>query len=364
MKNYMLASKYFYFLIICLLIWCIIIIPSFFNFFSYSIPLTDNILNDSFEVDMYKNINQNNFWLIWGQQDYEYRFIKNSYIDTSNMQLLLANSEWRSSDFYVDQNREYSILNIEKVIPDKQKLRQILSDYENFMEDDSYFYLFDYPSFPQILWLGIKKSDFSDLKIVWLFTIHSIDWVIWYDNGFLIIPPYKFPVDKDSFSFITTEKLENWSFFTNWWKQYSNYLWSDNQRIYYRTTNPDLYVLARIEKKSDFKILNIEEIKPVYLNDNFWIEILSKQTEKHWKLLLEWVWEYPEIYCDNWHIYAFWLHWNWSFPIDESTVSREEKEMFDEDGLSTYYTLSDKNYYYQLIHHVEWWIFELKRIAK
>ena len=95
--------------------------------------------------------------------------------------------------------------------------------------------------------------------------VQAFDWIVWYSEGYLILFPYKFPVDANSFQ---PTKWDRRYRVQNGWLQYHHYIWSDKDYIYYWDYAHwwEYRVwLYRIKKENDFKVLNTDEERTLFI---------------------------------------------------------------------------------------------------
>lgn len=334
----------------------------------YQEHLSWNLLNGSWEEESI---------VFWTLQEYEQRLIKYKEPDFNRMQLLPKLLQRKTeSSFYITQDWEFISIKGELQSPNSETIRMINNTFSgDFLEDDGYYYFYNQSSdaTPRI---AIQKQDLPHFQFIGVLGDQDIESIIGYSNGYLVIPPYKFPVDQESFSFTPQDspsfsgydevysKTTGWKFFINNGKQYAHYLWSDKDWVYRwsESMDTDAYFIIREKKKSDFRILLIQEIQECFNNSSLaWIQFHPRNQKKQWKLLLESVGELPELYYSKNRIYVFWRYWNWSFPIDWSSLKWEEKMLSN----GQYYNiLSDKRGYYQFIYHTEWNYYELQKIRR
>lgn len=209
--------------------------------------------------------------------------------------------------------------------------------------------------------------------------------MIGYSSGYIIQFPFKFPVDWVTFRMVQEKnqlqrgerkdipELETVSDglrrpkFQNRGLQYDKYVGDDKDYIYLRNiSGPDS--LDRIKKESDFKILKKDEVWNIISRDSsIWLAGFTWEVSKDRNILYEEFGGNPWFYYSNNKVYiSRYGHWIRSFPIDWATMKREEKE-FQEEGKehpTSYNRLSDKDWWYQLIYHIEWDYYEVQRVKK
>ena len=234
-----------------------------------------------------------------------------------------------------------------------------ISKYDNPWEDNNNLYL-------SIFWdnYAVSKQELEtpiQFDAIW---IQAVEWYLGYSSGYIILFPFKFPVD--GWSFILSEQDRRYRV-QNWWDQYHHYIWSDANYIYLWDLNWNLnssLIIKRIPKQSDFKILEKdEEWKWVYGKDSWFEDVTS---EFIWNSMFEYeesLVNYPPLY-KNWNyllvsdwIWEEYYNWIWRFPVDMSTLEINEFEYFDSNDNSehTYSIVSDKDYYYQIIDSKNWY---------
>ncbi len=183
--------------------------------------------------------------------------------------------------FEVPSNWEYETFSSEyvakhqDVFPLKNK-----ANINLYYEDNNYYYFFDGPLWYHEEWVWTKKDKLKDFLLIWALWTQSYEEPIGYSNWYIILPPYKFPVDKWSFIAYPDEwwdntkpnkgtDRENWvkkdwghNFCFNNGKQYEYCFWSDKDYIYRweYSYNDKIYHIIRDKKMTDFKVLSPDEI--------------------------------------------------------------------------------------------------------
>lgn len=268
-----------------------------------------------------------------------------------------------------DESWNIELLNIFERERDKNSYKRWFYDpsfdvdwtakYMNPWEDKDNLYL----SLDSLENYAVSKQELpSSVQFGTIWT-QAVDWYLGYGDWYIILFPYKFPVDKWTF---TLAKQDRRYKVLNWWAQYHHYIGSDKDYIY--LWNDDKYVtIRRIPKKSDFKVLTEkEEVKYIYIYDkNTWFEevtsnyIWSELFEVEGSLV-----DYPPLYKDwNYLLVTSWIwdeynYWIWRFPVDMDTLKVEKFTKPDptyKDLEYVYYVVSDKDYYYQITYSVNWY---------
>ena len=270
-----------------------------------------------------------------------YHFYGHSgYVDTSSLKLL----QWEYNEFYTNPDWKYQKLS-DKVFLSLSWNAQAIGD----------------------IW---QQYYFGTVMYTW---------------GWLLFSPYKFLVDAQTFSFVPQntwfmsdptlslrknqyyERDKGFPFFQNGGKQYVYYLWSDKNWIYRRSSSsrPD-EVIVRERKKPDFKLLPFEEIKTYVSSGEPWdLKSYTWEIENRGQLLIAGEFLDPKISYYNNSIYIRYRYGNAVFPVDGQTLQLEVNEKtWDGTYGDTYYVLSDKDYYYQLIWHYNGSYYTLNRIKK
>ncbi len=322
-----------------------------------------------------------------------YAFINTTgFADTRHMKLLpwryyinwkVAEYESDVYDFFVDPGRKYKILNAEIVATGTHQQWHDTWGYL-YLEDDKYYYFYHFSGFDFSAWsnLGFRKSDIPNMKVIGSPWEQYYFNIALYSDGYLVLPPYKFPVDSQTFSFIPRDesyKVLTWEeeerfirkkgreFYRNWGRQYTNYLGSDKDRVYRRGYSKDWYALIRERKNADFRLLSFPEIK-TYVSSGEPRDIKAYTgtiDEKNRKLIGRDPFDQPNLYYHDNKMYFLHYYWNAVFPIDWASMKYKVVPYTTEDWSKRYYTLlSDKDYYYQLINHYDGSYYTLNRIKK
>jgi len=273
-----------------------------------------------------------------------------------------------------DESWNIELLDISEVEKDKDSYNRWFYDpsfdadwrakYMNPWEDKYNLYI--------SLWdenYAVSKQEFPwyvPLNTMW---VQAFDWFVGYSDWYLILFPYKFPVEK--WSFVSSKQDRRYRVL-NWWVQYHHYIGRDKDYIY--LWEDDGYIIIkRIPKESDFKILEKnEEWKWLYDKDTWFEDVTS---EFVWNSIFEneesLVNNYPPVY-KNWNyllvsdgIWWEYYNWIWRFPVDMDTLQVEKFKDPNPvyDYLDNYYVISDKDYYYQIIDSGNWYK-TFKRIKK
>lgn len=256
---------------------------------------------------------------------------------------------------------------------------------EEWWDKSQYFWEDNTNLFLSYDWIAAPKKD-----VMWFVPLQHIGeqaviWLIGYSNGYLILFPFKFPVDQETFKTVQIkEQLQRWEKkeipslksvsddlrrpkFQNGGLQYDKYLADDKDWIYLWGMSASDSI-DRIKKESDFKILKQDEVHRVISYDEWaWLEVFTWKVKPNWRELQEWFAQAPWIYYyDNAIYISDYVYGAQRFPIDWATMKWEEKQIQEagEEYPRDYHTLSDKNWWYQLIYHVEWDYYELQRIKK
>jgi len=214
--------------------------------------------------------------------------------------------------------------------------------------------------------LYLENCDFSvrNSELPWYIMfgtlwIQAVDWFIWYSDWYLVSFPYKFPVDAKTFvEGGLRDKVQN-----NW-LQYHHYIWSDKNYFYTRE-DYDTIVIKRTPKSWDFKLLGTGEYWKYVYDKKTWLEDVS--SEFSYDEFEEWNYvmgeQYPPVYKSWNYLYiapGLWWeynYWIWRFPVDIETLKEEKfKDTHPiNEYITTYYVLSDKDYYYQIIENENWY---------
>ena len=285
-------------------------------------------------------------------------------------------------DFFVDPGRKYKILNAEIVATGTHQQWHTWGYL--YLEDDKYYYFYHFSGFDFSAWsnLGFRKSDIPNMKVIGSPWEQYYFNIALYSDGYLVLPPYKFPVDPQTFSFIPrdeSDKVLTWEeeerfirkngreFYRNWGKQKNNYLGSDKDRVYRREYSKDWYALIRERKKADFRLLSFPEIK-TYVSSGEPRDIKAYTgtiDEKSRKLIDKDPFDQPNLYYHDNKMYFLHYYWNAVFPIDWASMKYKVVPYTTEEWSKREYALlSDKDYYYQLIHHYDGDYYTLNRIKK
>ncbi|MCK9467281.1 MAG: hypothetical protein M0P94_03040 [Candidatus Absconditabacterales bacterium] len=188
--------------------------------------------------------------------------------------------------------------------------------------------------------------------------IQAVDGYLGYGNGYIILFPYKFPVDKGTF---TLAKQDRRYKVLNGGTQYHHYIGSDKDYIY--LWDDDKYVIIkRIPKKSDFKVLTEkEEVKYIYDKNTGFEEVTSNYIGSELFVVEDSLVDYPPLYKDGNYLLVTsgigdeYNYGIWRFPVDMDTLKVEKFTKPDptyKDLKYVYYVVSDKDYYYQIIYSV------------
>lgn len=305
-------------------------------------------------------------------EDYQRRIFVDIPVAMDTVQLLPQLDQKRTpSLFYIDDHRSYSLLDAKKIAVNKQNLRSIAETFPNynFLEDEHYYYFYDTPS-SAAEWFASKKSDLPGFKALGYLGEQDVESIFGYSHGYIVVPPYLLPVDQNTYippQIPEDVSIQHRQFFRNGGKQYTNYLWSDKDWVYRwnKDNSFENYLLLREKKKSDFKLLTGEEIQDFFNFSHIpWVQLHPKNQEKRWTQLTDGYRKIPRLRHFGDRMYVFWVHGNWSFPIDGASMQRTEKEIPNNENHTTYFTLSDNNYFYQLVYHNEGDFYELQRIKR
>lgn len=206
---------------------------------------------------------------------------------------------------------------------------------------------------------SVSKKELPWYTMFGTLWIQAVDWFIWYSNWYLVSFPYKFPVDAKTFvEGGLRDKIQN-----NW-LQYHHYIWSDKNYFYTRE-DYDTIVIKRTPKSWDFKLLGTGEYWKYVYDKETWLEDVS--SEFSYDEVEEWNYvmgeQYPPIYKSGNYLYiAPWYWWEYNywirrFPVDIETLKEEKfKDTYPiNEYITTYYVLSDKDYYYQIIENENWY---------
>ena len=281
----------------------------------------------------------------------------------------------------VNSDWEYMPVNFEpQVRVDKKSFQKHGDEYPSFTEDRSHYYFpyLDWSDWNAPVQTGVKKSELPHLQFIADIGEQALSAVALYSDGYLVLPPYKFPVDHQTFSFIprdergypltwsaeTENKRTQWRvFYQNWWRQYTRYLGNDKNWVY----RWGEYTLIREKKKADFRLLSFPEIK-TYVSSGQPRDIKAYTgtiDEKNRKLIGKDFSDEPNLYYHDNKMYFLYYYWNAVFPIDWASMKYEVVPYTTEEWYKSYYTLlSDKDYYYQLIWHYDGDYYTLNRIKK
>ena len=305
-------------------------------------------------------------------EDYARRIFVDAPVAMDSLQLLPKFPQTGAFlKFYANKDWNFSLLAPKNVAPHQESLRKIPSPYDWFdlWEDEEYYYLYSNNS-QEYRWFANKKSALPNFKLLGFLGEHAIDAFFGYSDGYIVIPPYLLPVDQNTYIPPQTPGsggIQDRQFFRNGGKQYTNYLWSDKDWVYRwnKDNSFENYLLLREKRKSDFKLLTGEEIQEFFnLSHIPWVQLHPKNQEKRWISIDEGFGRLPELWHFGDRMYVFWVHGNWSFPIDGASMQRTEKEIPNNENHTTYFTLSDNNYFYQLVYHNEGDFYELQRIKR
>lgn len=290
----------------------------------------------------------------------------------------------------VETDWKYDLLKSKLVSVDKKTLDKMhpLLLWDDFLVDDHNYFFFWFS------WWNLKnrgvwisKDQIPDFQFIWILGEQYIAMEVGYSSWYLVVPSYKFEVDKSSFtpyfqSFWDNSLIQTWVLRNNYIKtdgkqycqnggiQYQNCIWSDKSWMYrWVSRNDGTYYLFRERKQSDFKLLSIEDLKWLVTHDS-WLDLVFVSKNDYFNSG-EQLGDFPMIKNNIWYKNSFIYlslpgYGTWAFPVDAQTLKYEEKKIhLPDDGYPTdYLLLHDKNYYYQLVYHNDNGYYELKRIKK
>lgn len=290
----------------------------------------------------------------------------------------------------VETDWKHDLLKSKLVSVDKKTLHKMhpLLLWDDFLVDDHNYFFFWFS------WWNLKnrgvwisKDQIPDFQFIGVLGEQYIAGEVGYSSWYLVVPPYKFEVDKGSFtpyfqSFWDNSLIQTWVLPNNYIKtdgkqycqnggiQYQNCIWSDKSWMYrWEFRNDRTYYLLRERKQSDFKLLSIEDLKWLVTQDS-WLDIVFVSKNDYFNSG-EQLGDFPMIKNNIWYKNNFIYlslpgYGTWAFSVDAQTLKYEEKEIQlpDDEYPTDYSLLHDKNYYYQLVYHNDNGYYELKRIKK
>lgn len=183
------------------------------------------------------------------------------------------------SDFFKNVN-VYTNDNSWDIIPLNIEKSPITSGYrEFFYEWDTDYWYWEDEDTVYLFWTTrwVKKdylNSFIPLQDLWT---QDLEWIIWYSDGYLIVFPFKFPVDKNTFlgyqnyktfphyksdamndlDLYRQETQNRRVKFINNWILYDKCIWFDDEYIYFRATSERMNTyIGRVKKSEDFSIIN------------------------------------------------------------------------------------------------------------
>lgn len=314
----------------------------------------------------------------------QYRFYSRESSEKDNVYITVDTTNLAQDQKYLAENYKMKtndpswkiqILNVKKEPLDKNTFKPFRTmseeDLEKLPENLREEYKYRKPwEDSKNLFLELEDYSVSKKELPWYtmfgtLWIQAVDWFIWYSNWYLVSFPYKFPVDAKTFvEGGLRDKIQN-----NW-LQYHHYIWSDKNYFYTRE-DYDTIVIKRTPKSWDFKLLGTGEYWKYVYDKETWLEDVS--SEFSYDELEKWdgimgdafpltykSWNYVYLYM--WQEYNYWIR---RFPVDIETLKEEKfKDTHPiNEYLTTYYVLSDKDYYYQIIENENWYT-TFKRIKK
>lgn len=314
----------------------------------------------------------------------QYRFYRRESSEKDNVYITVDTTNFTPDQKYLAENYKMKtndpswkiqILNIKKEPLDKNTFKPFRTmskeDLEKLPENLKEEYKYRKPwEDSKNLFLELEDYSVSKKELPWYtmfgtLWIQAVDWFIWYSNWYLVSFPYKFPVDAKTFvEGGLRDKIQN-----NW-LQYHHYIWSDKNYFYTRE-DYDTIVIKRTPKSWDFKLLGTGEYWKYVYDKETWLEDVS--SEFSYDELEKWdgimgdafpltykSWNYVYLYM--WQEYNYWIR---RFPIDIETLKEEKfKDTHPiNEYATTYYVLSDKDYYYQIIENENWYTI-FQRIKK
>lgn len=314
----------------------------------------------------------------------QYRFYSRESSEKDNVYITVDTTNLAQDQKYLAENYKMKtndpswkiqILNVKKEPLDKNTFKPFRTmskeDLEKLPENLREEYKYRKPwEDSKNLFLELEDYSVSKKELPWYtmfgtLWIQAVDWFIWYSNWYLVSFPYKFPVDAKTFvEGGLRDKIQN-----NW-LQYHHYIWSDKNYFYTRE-DYDTIVIKRTPKSWDFKQLGTGEYWKYVYDKETWLEDVS--SEFSYDELEKWdgimgdafpltykSWNYVYLYM--WQEYNYWIR---RFPVDIETFKEEKfKDTHPiNEYKTTYYVLSDKDYYYQVIENENWYT-TFKRIKK
>lgn len=296
-------------------------------------------------------------------------FIENKdFIQDCDMFPQLNSDFWPNFCIYSDRDLQ-KIAVKDQITPDLSSYQPLDTNSEVF-QDKNYYFLFNRKFTGKQS--AISKNQFSDVKSIWILGDDDFSQFVGYENGFLILPPYKLKIDSQTFSPFwqnSSHEAQNWCLrwrqtAQNNGKQYDKLVGVDKDWIYhiawpFLSQDKEFWKVMKTEKKSDFQILKNNQIKSIITDDPNW-ELSHEQD----------FWEKQELDylidgrgCGlrigqlNGKVYLGYKGQYRSFQADEKTLTR--KNMEDE-----HYLLSDENYIYQISYDIDWDFYILHRRVK
>lgn len=315
---------------------------------------------------------------------------------TDDIIVLQALSDWTfpqdtsindlSSRLCLPKNRAHEQLPLPTLVaPDLSSYARLK---DRWTQDQHYYFI--YPEFDQAsIMRGTLRQHLPGLYPIASLGEQDSDRFVGYSDGYLISPPYKLVVDKESFVPVSRQewnpelpsewtlwrqwaRSNGWRFARNAGQQYQRILGYDQAWIYlwesillWKGEGKEYlcYFINRVKRADDFTLLLDSEIKTLTSTtlplQSLDIDILLSMNEA--QELLMWGWFLLQYQDDNMYIGYKW--YARKFPIDGETLERKEYTSPWE-TLFQNYTLSDKNYHYQLVYYQDGDYYELKRIAK
>ena len=91
---------------------------------------------------------------------------------------------------------------------DKKSFQKHGDEYPSFTGDRSHYYFpyLDWSDWNAPVQTGVKKSELPHLQFIADIGEQALSAVALYSDGYLVLPPYKFPVDSQTFSFIPRDE--------------------------------------------------------------------------------------------------------------------------------------------------------------
>ncbi len=333
-----------------------------------------------------------NFW----KNDLNMAFFRNVYYPlwTGNLDLvmdyrILEDDSEKKKTFLsiVDSGREYDKLNMESVF-----WLDLVYDDRNkgILEDEKYYYFLNHWEHqftsPKQPWYWIEKKALKDFHLIGYMGVQTIYSLIGYVPWFLIVPPYKFAVDQESFDYYLQQfegsnpelEGENWLLYLrsdgrtycyNGGMQYAMCVWSDKNWVYRWSYGENgKYYFLREEKKSDFRLLDPKELVWLTTQD-LWLKLtfLGTVNLENKQSIRDSTDSFIGIYHDRDFAYLVLpFYWVWRFSIDWDTIDYEEKtiKLVTNEYPRDYALLSDKDWYYQVVYYADNGFYELRRSKK